>query len=153
MLHRLISVAVLVAVCGVLAAAVATANGLPGYPLLASRAGGRVYGPPTHAHAPCPATLAPPANARSLVKRAVALAMPPFEARLHLDGRNPGVEVYPSTRSGFTYRAGGCGREVWNRSLVVSVSLPHIRNSSSLSHHTFAVARVRGGWVMWGWIR
>jgi hypothetical protein len=79
--------------------------------------------------------------------------MPPLEAALKLDGRNPSVRVVPASRSGFVARAGGCGRTAWANSIVAFVSLPNIRNSVSLSHHTFAVARVREGWVLWAWIQ
>jgi hypothetical protein len=79
--------------------------------------------------------------------------MPPFEAALKLNGRNPSVRVVRASSSGFVARAGGCGQTTWAHSIVAFVSLPNIRNSASLSHHTFAVARVREGWVLWAWIQ
>jgi hypothetical protein len=78
--------------------------------------------------------------------------MPSFEASLKLDGRNANVRVVRAVRSGLVSRAGGCGQSTWARSIVASVTLPNIRNSASLSHHTFTVARVREGWVLWAWI-
>jgi hypothetical protein len=54
-----------------------------------------------------------------------------------------------ATRSGFNYRAGGCGQKTWRRSIVAFVRLPHAKNSASLSQHTIAIARVRDGWVLW----
>lgn len=126
---------------------------LPGHPLLVDRPGLRVFGPPLHADVLCPDLLPLPAGALATVKRAVALAMPPFERKLKLDGRNPIVKVGPAIRSGLGYRAGGCGRAAWRRSVVASVLLPHVeRFSASLSQHTFAVGHVRQGWVLWGYI-
>jgi hypothetical protein len=41
----------------------------------------------------------------------------------------------------------------WARSIVATVLLPHTEKfSSSMSQHTFAVGRVRQGWVLWGFI-
>jgi hypothetical protein len=77
--------------------------------------------------------------------------MPPFEARLNLNGRDPVVSVLAATRSGFTAVAGGCGRGAWRRSIVAFVRLPHV-GSASLSQHTFAVGRMRAGWVMWAMV-
>jgi glutamate/tyrosine decarboxylase-like PLP-dependent enzyme len=74
--------------------------------------------------------------------------MPPFEARLKLNGRDPVVSVAPATDSGYSAVAGGCGRAAWRRSIVAFVRLPHVR-SASLSQHTFAVARMGSGWVLW----
>lgn len=131
----------------------ATAQGLPGHALLVSRPGLHVYGPAQRAVVPCISALSLPSNALAAVKQAVELAMPPFEARLKLNGRNASVRVTSALRSGFDYHAGGCGRAIWARSIVAFVSLPRIRNSASLSRHTFAVARVREGWVLWAWIQ
>jgi hypothetical protein len=86
------------------------------------------------------------------VKRAVQLAMPPFEKPVHLDGRDAVVTVAPDNRSAFNYRAGGCGRTAWARSVFAEVYLPHVTDSASLSQHRFAVGRVRQGWVIWGYI-
>jgi len=134
-------------------AAVPTAGAaLPGHPLLVNRPGLRVYGPADRRDVPCPRVLPLPAHALSTVRHAVELAMPPFEARLRLDGRDPVVKVAPAPRSGFSYRAGGCGRVTWKRSVIASVILPHVRHSASMSQHTFAVARTRQGWVLWAWI-
>jgi hypothetical protein len=131
--------------------AVVAAVSFPGHPLLVNLPGLRVYGPP-RARSTCPRVLPLPANAFATVKRAVELAMPPFEARLKLDGRDPSVKVGSASRSGFNYRAGGCGRTTWANSIVAFVSLPHVLNSVSMSQHTFAVARARDGWVLWAWI-
>jgi hypothetical protein len=133
-------------------ASAAATQPLPGHALLVDRAGLRVYGPPVSNRASCPHTLPLPPTSLATVRRAVALAMPPFEAALKLDGRNPSVHVVRASDSHFASRAGGCGRTTWTRSIVASVSLPHIRNSASLAHHTFAVARVRTGWILWAWI-
>jgi hypothetical protein len=135
-----------------LLAVVVVAPGLPGHALLVNVPALRVYGPAGHAGVPCIHALPLPANALASVKRAVALAMPPFEAGLKLDGRDPRIKVRPALSSGYNYRAGGCGRTTWAKSIVAFVSLPHIRSSASLSQHTFAVARVRDGWVLWAWI-
>jgi hypothetical protein len=93
-----------------------------------------------------------PVGALAAVKRAVELAEPPLEKRVHLDGRDAVVKVAPTSRSGFSYRAGGCRRLDWARSVYASVYHPHVTNSASLSQHRFAVGRVRQGWVMWGYI-
>jgi hypothetical protein len=124
------------------------AEGLPGHPLLVNRPGLRVYGPAQRADAVCIKVLALPPNSLATVKRAVELAMPPFESRLKLDGRNARVRVATALRSGFSSRAGGCGRAAWVRSIVAFVSLPHV-HSASLSQHIFAVGRVPAGWVLW----
>jgi hypothetical protein len=87
----------------------------------------------------------------SIVKRAVALAMPPFETKLHLNGRDAIVTVGPTLASGFSYVAAGCGRRDWGRSVFAAVRLPHVVGAS-LSQHRFAVGRVRQGWVIWGYI-
>ncbi|MGH2972144.1 MAG: hypothetical protein ACRDNM_00750 [Gaiellaceae bacterium] len=134
------------------ATAAAVAPVLPGHPLLVDRAGLRVYGPANPARTPCPHLLPLPAHAPATVKRAVELAMPPFEKRVGLDGRDPIVTVGPTSKSGFSYVAGGCGRTAWNRSIFANVLLPHVTNSASLSQHRFAVGRVRQGWVIWGYI-
>jgi hypothetical protein len=111
-----------------------------------------VYGSALHASTPCPQLLPLPPNALTTVKRAVELAMPPFERSVGLDGRNPVVKVAATNRSGFSYLAGGCGRKAWARSIYASVYLPHVTNSASLSQHRFAVGRVRQGWVIWAYI-
>jgi hypothetical protein len=123
----------------------------PGHPLLVNTAGLHVYGPAERDDVPCITALSLPPKGLSTVKRAVELAMPLFEARLKLDGHNPRVRVVAALRSGFDRRAGGCGRATWVHSVLAFVSLPHI-HSASLSQHTFAVARVRAGWVLWAWI-
>lgn len=143
--------AVLVGTCVVAATASAAGPRLPGYPLLVDRSGLRVYGPPQHVGTPCPPLLALPERALATVKHAVELAMPPFETRLRLDGRNPIVKVGPASRSGFGPSAGGCGLTAWRRSIVASVLLPHIEGASR-AQHTFAVGLVRQGWVLWGYI-
>jgi hypothetical protein len=153
--------ATLAAVAGAAVAAVSTAttahaapssSPLPGHRLLVDRPGLRVYGPANDARTSCPHLLPLPAHAVTIVKRAVELAMPPFERALHLDGRDPVVTVAPTRRSGFSYEAGGCGRPAWAQSLFANVYLPHITNSASLSQHRFAVGRVHQGWVIWGYI-
>jgi hypothetical protein len=133
-------------------AAASTAPQLPGHQLLVDRAGFRVYGPALHPSTPCPRLLRLPAHALATVKRAVELAEPPFESSVGLDGRDPVVKVAPTSRSGFTYLAGGCGRVAWARSIYTSAHLPHVTDSASLSQHRFAVGRVREGWVIWGYI-
>jgi hypothetical protein len=75
--------------------------------------------------------------------------MPPFEGRLN--GEDPRVTAEPAARSGFSPVAGGCGSAAWRRSIVASVLLPHVVGAS-LSQHTFAVGRVRQGWVLWGFV-
>jgi hypothetical protein len=126
---------------------------LPGHALLINRPGLRVFGPPLHASVRCPDLLPLPASEVATVKRAVQLAMPPFERGVKLDGRDPIVKVGAALRSAFSYRAGGCGRAAWARSLVATVLLPHVeRLSASMSQHTRAVGRVRQGWVLWGYI-
>ena len=126
---------------------------LPGHALLIDRHGLLVFGPPLRARVPCPRLLPLPAGALATVKRAVKLAMPPYERTLKLDGRDPLVKVGPASRSGFSYQAGGCGRTAWRRSIIASVLLPHVEKfSASMSQHTFAVGRVRQGWVLWGYI-
>ena len=74
--------------------------------------------------------------------------MPSFEARQKLNGQDPVVSVVPATDSGFSALAGGCGRAAWRRSIVAFVRLPRVR-SASLSQHTFAVAHMRSGWMLW----
>lgn len=135
------------------AATAAVPPKLTGHRLLVDRSGLRVFGPALHANVPCPHLLSQPAGARATVKRAVRLAMPPFERSLTLDGRDAIVKVAPAARSGFGYQAGGCGRGVWRRSIVAKVQLPRVEKfSASMSQHTFAVGRVRQGWVLWGYI-
>ena len=144
--------AVAVAVGAFAAALAAPAPQLPGHALLVNRPGLRVYSPALHASVPCPQLLPLPAHALLIVKRAVKLAMPPFERRVGLDGRDAIVRVAPTARSGFSYIAGGCGRTAWKRSIYADVALPHVTNSASLAQHRFAVGRVRQGWVIWGYI-
>jgi hypothetical protein len=121
------------------------------YALLARSGGLRVYGPPRHGPPPCPQALPLPHGALAIARRAVTLAMPPFEARLNLNGRDPIVHVAQAVRSGYVAAAGGCGRLAWRRSVVATVRLPHVAGAS-MSHHTFGVARIRAGWVLWAWI-
>jgi hypothetical protein len=136
-----------------LTASAAAAPRLPGHALLVDRSGLRVFGPPRNGRVPCPRLLPLPTGALATVKRAVELAMPPYERTLKLDGRDPIVKVGPARDSGFSYRAAGCGRTAWRRSIVASVLLPHVEEySASLAQHTFAVGRVRQGWVLWGYI-
>jgi hypothetical protein len=135
-------------VLATLTVAAAQPTALP-YPLLVRSDGLRVYGPPRRPA--CPHALPLPAHALRSVERAVTLAMPPFEARLKLNGRDPHVQVGVATRSGYSSAAGGCGKSVWRRSIVATVRLPHI-HGASLSQHTFAVVRIQQGWVLWAWI-
>jgi hypothetical protein len=61
---------------------------LPGHALLINRPGLRVFGPPLHASVRCPDLLPLPAGEVATVKRAVQLAMPPFErGELNADRR------------------------------------------------------------------
>lgn len=122
----------------------------PPYPLLVNAHGLRVYGPPARPNV-CPHVLALPPKALSTARRAVALAMPRYEARLKLNGHDSVVSIRASAKSGFTATAGGCGRLTWHRSVVAFVRLPHVR-TASLSQHTFAVGRIRSGWVLWATI-
>lgn len=134
-------------------AAIAPARTLPGHRLLVDLRGLRVYGPADYADVPCPRLLPLPHAALTTAKRAVTLAMPPYERLVKLDGRDPIVRVRQSDRAGYNYRAGGCGRASWSRSVVATVLLPHVEKiSASMSQHTFAVGRVRQGWVLWGYI-
>ena len=142
--------AVVLTACAVVAGSAAAA--VPGYPLLVNRPGLRVYGPAHRARVPCPTgVLSLPANALAAAKNAVALAMPPFEAKLHLDGHDPQVSDVLAVKSPFRPIAGGCGTATWRRSVVAFVRLPHIAGAS-MSQHAFALARVRTGWVLWAWI-
>jgi hypothetical protein len=120
------------------------------FPLLVNGQGLRVYGPPSRPSV-CPRLLSPPPRALATARRAVALAMPRFETRLKLNGRDPVVSVKAAAHSGLAAIAGGCGRLQWRRSVVAFVRLPHIR-SASLSQHTFAVGRIRSGWLLWAMI-
>ena len=131
--------------------ATATAAERTPYPLLIAAHGVRVYGPPVTSHVPCPHALPLPRRSAQTVRRAVALAMPRLFARLHENGRDAIVAAGPATRSGFGAAAGGCGQAVWRRSIVAFVRLPHV-SGASLSQHTFAVARIKAGWVLWAWI-
>jgi hypothetical protein len=119
------------------------------YPLLVNRGGLRVYGPPTRPHVPCPHLLALPPHYLAKGRRAVALAMPPFEARLKENGRDP---VVSARRHAFNPTAGGCGRAAWRRSFDAFVRLPHVC-CASLSQHSFFVGRIRSGWVLWAEIQ
>jgi hypothetical protein len=131
--------------------AVAALASPPPYPLLVNRDGLRVYGPPTRPHVPCPHLLTLPPHYLATARRAVALAMPPFEARLKENGRDPIVSVVPAIR-GFSPIAGGCGRAAWRRSFVAFVRLPHIC-CASLSQHSLFLGRIRSGWVLWAEIQ
>jgi hypothetical protein len=124
---------------------------LHGHPLLVNRSGLVVFGPARHTNGYCPRLLPLPDGATPTVKRAVLLAMPPFEGALRLNGGDPRVTAGPAVRSGLSSGAGGCGPAAWRRSIVASVFLPHIAGAS-LSQHTVAVGRVRQGWVLWGFI-
>jgi hypothetical protein len=105
MVARLTAVALLaVALSGVSALA-----SRPPYPLLVNANGLRVYGPAKRPNV-CPRLLSLPPYALHTARRAVALTMPPFEARLKADGRDPIVSVVLAMRSGFAPIAGGCGR-------------------------------------------
>ena len=79
----------------------------------------------------------------------MALAMPPFEAHLKENGRDPIVSI---VRHAFSPIAVGCGRAAWRRSFVAFVRLPHVC-CASLSQHTFFVGRIRSGWVLWAEIQ
>lgn len=126
---------------------------LPGHQLLVDQGGLVVFGPAPRATAPCPHLLPLPPGAMAIVKRAVALAMPPLEKQVRLDGRYAQVRVAPAIRSGYSSIAGGCGQIAWARSIVAVVLLPQVEKfSASMSEHTFAVGRVRQGWVLWGYI-
>ena len=151
---RVLLVLIAVALTGGTATATLTAPPprLAGHALLVNEPGLRVYGPALHATTPCPRLLPLPAHALRTVKRAVELAMPPFEKPVHLDGHDAQVTVAPTNRSAFDYRAGGCGPAAWARSVYAEVYLPHVTDSASLSQHRFAVGRVREGWVIWGYI-
>jgi hypothetical protein len=152
---RKIAIGVVMAAAG---CAVATASAslalqgkAPVYPLLVVHGTLRVYGPPTHG-AGCP-TLAPLSDdALAKVRTAVRLAMPPFEARLKLDGADARVSVELASASALSPTAAGCGRAAWRRSVLAKVNLPDVR-AASLSQHTFAVGRTGRGWVLWAWIR
>lgn len=126
---------------------------LPGHSLLVDRPGLRVFGPPLRADVPCPGLVPLLAGALANVKRAVALAMPSYERTIKLDGRDAIVTVATASHSAYDYHAGGCGQRAWARSVVATVLLPHVEKfSASMSQHTFAVGRVRQGWVLWGYI-
>jgi hypothetical protein len=116
-----------------------------------NRHGLRVYGPPTRPNV-CPRLLSLPPRALRTVRRAVTLAIPPFEVRLKLNARGAIVKTVPATRSGFIPAAGGCGKKAWRRSVVAFVRLPYVC-CAALSRQTFAVGRLRAGWVLWAWIQ
>jgi hypothetical protein len=155
----MLALAVLAMAAGTSSLAGADARGaptLPGHVLLVDRPGLRLYGPADSARVPCPRLLPLPAHALTSVTRAIELAMPAFERKIGLDGRDPAVTVAPATRSGFSPIAASCGsnaraRADWSRSIFANVYLPHI-GSASLSQHRFAVGLVRQGWVIWGYI-
>jgi hypothetical protein len=130
----------------------AMASAFPSYPLLINQAGLRVYGPSERVGTQCPSLLSLPPRAMRVVERAVALAMPRYEARVKLNGRNALiVAVVPARSSGYSAVAGGCSQKVWARSIVAVVRLPLV-NGASLSQHTFAVGRISQGWVLWALI-
>jgi hypothetical protein len=138
-----------VAVAVLAMSAVAALASRPPYPLLVNRDGFRVYGPPTRPHVPCPHLLALSRNYLTTGRRAVALAMLPFEAQFKKNGRDPIVSIM---RHAFSPIAGGCGREAWQRSFVAFVRLPHVC-CASLSQPSFFVGRIRSGWVLWAEIQ
>lgn len=141
-------------IVGLLLTSGSTATGVsvkPPYPLLVHAHGVRVYGPRGGPNPGCPGVLPLPANAMRTVRLGVTLAMPPFEAQLKLDGRNPRVHTVAARRSGFSSGAGGCGARTWSRSVVAFVQLPHVPGASR-SQHTFAVARIRLAWLLWAQI-
>jgi len=123
-----------------------------GHELLVDTDGLRVYGPANPSRTPCPRLLPLPGNASETVVRAVRLAMPPFELKVNLNGRNAVVHAGSASTSGYSAIAGGCGQPDWTRSIVASVRLPHV-TGASLAQHVFAVGRVRQGWVIWAIIR
>jgi hypothetical protein len=137
------------ALVGLTLSSVAALASRPAYPLLVSRDGLRVYGPPIRPNVPCPHLLALPSGFLATGRRAVALAMPPFAARLNENGRDPIVSV---RRHAFDPIAGGCGRTAWRRSFVAFVRLPHVC-CASLSQHSFFVGRIASGWVLWAEIQ
>lgn len=150
--------AIAFALVGVAASGAARAPrpGLAGHTLLVNQKRLRVYGPANNARTSCPHLLSLSAHAISTVKRAVGLAMPPFEKELHLNGHDAVVAVGLASGSGFSYLAAGCGPSIsartdWARSIFAAVRLPHVAGAS-LSQHRFAVGRVRQGWVIWGYI-
>ena len=156
MMLALAAVAIAAGTSSLGAGAARGAPTLPGHVLLVDRPGLRLYGPANSARVPCPRLLPLPTLAQESVKRAIELAMPPYEQKLGLDGRDPAVMVGSATRSGFSPIAAGCGssaraRADWSRSIFATVYLPHIK-SASLSQHRFAVGLVRQGWVIWGYI-
>lgn len=120
------------------------ASRLP-YPLLVNKDGFRVYGPPTGRPFPCPHLQVLPPHYLATARRAVVLAMPPFEARLKENGRDPIVSI---RRHAFSPTATGCGLTAWRRSVVAFVRLPHVC-CASLSQHSFFVGRIRSGLVLW----
>jgi hypothetical protein len=119
------------------------------YPLLARQGDLRVYGPAGVKAKRCPAALPLPTDATAIVKRAVRLAVPHLLAQTHgvrLDVRDPVVKV--DRLLGSSPRAGGCGSRALGLSLFARVRLPHVFDAD-LARHTFAVARIRPGWVLW----
>lgn len=147
-----IGVAVAAAGCAVAttSASPASQGKAPVYPLLVAHGTLRVYGPPIHG-AGCPTLVPLSDGALAKVRTAVKLAMPPFEARLKLDGADARVSVELAPASPLGPVAASCGRAAWRRSVLAKVHLPHVR-AASLSQHTFAVGRTGRGWVLWAWI-
>lgn len=123
------------------------------YPLLVRQGTLRVYGPAGVKAKRCPAALPLPTNATTIVERAVRLAAPRLLAQAHgvkLDVRDPVVKV--DRLLGSSPGAGGCGSRVLRLSLFARVRLPHVLDAD-LARHTFAVARIRTGWVLWWQIK
>jgi hypothetical protein len=144
--------AIMLAASAIVARSASAAVAPPGYPLLVDQHGMRVYGPADRAKVGCPSGVLPlPANALSEVERAVTLAMVPFAARVRLDGRSAQVRATRSGRSPFDAAAGACGATIWRRSVVASVRLPHVVGAA-MAQDSFAVARLRGAWVLYAWI-
>jgi hypothetical protein len=71
-----------------------------------------------------------PTGALATVKGAVELAMPPYERKVKLDGRDAIVTVAAAGHSAYDYRAGGCGGRAWARSIVATVLLPHVERAT-----------------------
>jgi hypothetical protein len=125
--------------------AVAVAASVAAILALASAVAARAAQPANSARTPCPHLLPLPTHAMAMVKRAVVLAMPPFEKRVHLNGRHPVVRVDPIRRSGFSYLAGGCGRIDWARSVFASVYLAHVAAPACRSIASRSAAFARAG--------
>ena len=161
MSQRVISLtAAMVATVGVFSCDVATAGtGYPGVFLVRSAAT-PVYTTITLRQtriAVCPRMLVPLRSSDlRQAAAAVATAMPSYyglvrrPARVRIDARDAVARGFFATRarSGTGLR-GFCGSTVWARSAFVSVRLPHVHGSASLSAPTFLVARAAVGWVIW----